>query len=287
MVAISCHDLEAAGDADGVADSAGRHALDDGGDLGVHFLLAHPAEITALERGLGLAELRGRHRERRAGAELADHLLDEAPRIGLGRRVVHRDEDFGDQEFRLPHPGAGGLDRLLHLLFPRGGGGAELLAQQPAPADLGADLVVEHARLDAHAGKLVAQRPGGQVVAPLQLLHGLGHIGIGHGDAAALHLLLAQALIYQQARHLRAEAVQHLRRHRDAGIQGEEAGAADDIGLAHHLAIHHGNDPVRLGRGLGGGRKLRPGRQGQAEQGGEDQGRPAGAEGLAGHGREA
>jgi len=44
-----------------------------------------------------------------------------------------------------------------------------LLAQQPAPADLGAYLVVEHARLHADLGELRPQGAGLEVVAPLQL----------------------------------------------------------------------------------------------------------------------
>jgi hypothetical protein len=119
-------------------------------------------------------------------------------------------------------------------------------------------------------GELLAERALGQVVALLELLHRLGDIGIGDGDAAALHLLQAEALVDQQARHLRGEAVERLRRHGDAGIEGEEPGAADDVGAAHHLAIDDRDDAVGLRRGLGLRRQLRARRQGQG--GGQQQG---------------
>ena len=145
---------------------------------------------------------------------------------------------------------------------------AELLADQPGPADLGADLVVQHARRHADLGELQLERAGGEVVALLQLADRIRHVGIGHRQAAAPHLLQAQALIDQQAGDLRRQAVQRLRRHGDAGIQGKQPGAADDVGAAHHFLIDHRDDAVGLGvgRDWGGGRRLRRLREGRAGQ---------------------
>ena len=77
------------------------------------------------------------------------------------------------------------------------------------------------------------------------------------GRRRRAHLLQAQALIDQQPGDLRRQAVQRLRRHGDAGIQGEQPGAADDIGAAHHFRIDHRDDAVGPVGRLGGGRRLR------------------------------
>ena len=216
-----------------------------------------------MQRRLRLAELGGGHREGRAGAELADDLLDEAPGLALGRRVFHRDEDFRNLVLRLAGARAGGAHRLLHLGLRGLRRGAELLAQQPAPADLGADLVVEHAGLDAELVELGAQPAGLEVVAPLQLIDRLRHLGIRHGQAAALHLLGAQPLVHQQPGDLGREAFEHLGGDGDAGAEREEPGAADDVGAAHHVAVHHRDDAVALRRDLARGGQLRRGRCGQ------------------------
>jgi hypothetical protein len=68
-----------------------------------------------LQRRLRLAELGRGHGEGRAGAQLADHLLDEAARFPFGRRVVHRDEDLRNLVLRLAGAGLRGAHRLLHL----------------------------------------------------------------------------------------------------------------------------------------------------------------------------
>jgi hypothetical protein len=289
------HDLVAARNADRIADRAGGHALQHARDRLLHLLLPHPAEVAALQGALGLAELGGGQGEGDAAAELADHLLDEAPRLALAAGVVDGDEDLGGEVLGLPDPRLGAADRLLHLGLGGLGLGAELQAQQPRPADLGADLVVEHARLHADARELGAQGAGGQVVALLELAHRVGHVRVGDGDAPPLDLLHAQALVDDEPGDLRDQPLQHLRRDGDAGVEGEEAGAADDVGAADGLPVHHGDDAVALRHGGGGlGLRLRGqlGRRGEGAErrgggrrGGEHQG--GGGQGprtVAGHG---
>ena len=53
------------------------------------------------KRGLVLAELRRDHREGRAGAQLVDHRLGEALRVGGVGGIVHRNEDLADAIFGL------------------------------------------------------------------------------------------------------------------------------------------------------------------------------------------
>ena len=65
---------------------------------------------------------------------------------------------------------------------------------------------------------------------------------------APLHLLHAQLLVDELAGDLLLQPIQHVLRHRQAGGQREQPGAVVDIGIADHVAIHHGDDPRRLRR---------------------------------------
>jgi hypothetical protein len=107
-------------DADGIADGAGRHRVPRCARPRVQRPRPDPAEVAALQRGLRLAELGGA-REGHAAAELGDDVVDEAPHLRLLARLVHRDEDLGDEEFRLARAGALGGDEIRDLGF--GGGG--------------------------------------------------------------------------------------------------------------------------------------------------------------------
>ena len=69
-----------------IADRADRHFGDQARHLGIELVRLHPAQLAALQRRLILAELRGDHRERRAGTQFADHRLGEALRVGGSRR---------------------------------------------------------------------------------------------------------------------------------------------------------------------------------------------------------
>ena len=126
-----------------------RHFGDQARHLGIELIGLHPAQRATLQRRLVLAELRGDHREGRAGAQLADHRLGEALRVGRVGGIVDRNEDLADAVFGLAD-----LLRQQPLLLGHLGIGdlhlvAELLAQHLGPAELRADLVDQRAQADA------------------------------------------------------------------------------------------------------------------------------------------
>ena len=247
------HHVEAAGDADWVADGADRHLGDQGGDLGIELVWAHPAGIAALQGGLALAEF-GRHdAERRAGAQLGNHGVGEAAGVAGVCRVFGCDEDLSHAVLRLALLR---LEQLLLLVdFPVAYAAtlSELLAEHACPAELAAYLADEGGEGHALGAELGAQAAWREAVALLDVADGVRHVDVRHDDLAVLDFLGAQLVVDQLAGDLRAEFLKCIRRDRLAGGDCEEAGPVVHVGAGDDVAVHHRHDAVCVRVHDGGG----------------------------------
>ena len=247
-LALQGHDRESAWHLHRIADRADRHFGNQTRHLGIELILLHPAQRATLQRRLVLAELRGDHRERGAGTQLADHRLGESLRVRGSGRIFNGNEDLANAILRLAnllrqHTLLLGHLRIgdLHLI-------AKLLANHLGPAELRAQLIDQGPLADTTRVEPLSQRTCRQAVARLDIADRVGDRLVGNHDTATQHLLHAQLLIDELAGDLMLEPIQHVRLHRQAGGQCEQPGTVVDIGIADHVAIHHGHDPRRLRR---------------------------------------
>ena len=193
---------------------------------GIDLVGLHPALVAALQRGLALAELRRHHRERRAGTQLLDDRVGEAPRLVGLRRIGDRHEDLGDAELLLA--------------------GLRLAAGRPAPA-MSASLTsvcgpstwrstrlqpictrtwsISVRNSTPSADSRRRSVPSRHAVALLDLADRGGDLAVLHDHVPPLHFLQPQPLVDQLPGHLRRQPVQHLGRRPACRWTARTAGA--------------------------------------------------------------